>query len=110
MRLSLQRAQANLIENDSIPSASGQVTQQLGSWVVQSSCKTCGVKYSPKNDVQHSQVVPTNLQNYLMIISEKAKFIFVHVHKTAGISIEETLLKNFPDARVWQRNRPRQME
>ncbi len=36
-----------------------------------------------------------------MIISEKGKFIFVHVQKTAGISIEGVLLNSYPDARIW---------
>lgn len=32
-----------------------------------------------------------------MLVSERHKFIFVHVQKTAGISIETVLLEHFPD-------------
>lgn len=36
-----------------------------------------------------------------MIVSQSAKFVFVHVQKTAGLSIEAVLRDNFADARFW---------
>ena len=36
-----------------------------------------------------------------MLVSESAKFIFVHVQKTAGLSIEAVLRQRFPDVRAW---------
>lgn len=36
-----------------------------------------------------------------MLISKKKKFIFVHVQKTAGISLQQVLQKHAPDARLW---------
>lgn len=36
-----------------------------------------------------------------MLISRKKKFIFVHVQKTAGTSLQKVLRANAPDARLW---------
>ena len=36
-----------------------------------------------------------------MLINEQKKFIFIHVQKNAGISIEKILLNGFPDTRTW---------
>ena len=36
-----------------------------------------------------------------MLISEKGKFIFVHIQKCAGNSVTRVLKKNFPDTRYW---------
>jgi len=36
-----------------------------------------------------------------MLISDQKKFIFIHVQKNAGISIENILLSGFPDCKVW---------
>ena len=36
-----------------------------------------------------------------MIISEKGKFIFVHIQKTAGKTIEGVIKKNYPDSKFW---------
>lgn len=36
-----------------------------------------------------------------MIVSQKGKFIFVHVQKNAGISVEKVLKDRFSDARHW---------
>lgn len=36
-----------------------------------------------------------------MLISPSAKFVFVHIQKTAGLSIEAVLRQRFPDARHW---------
>ncbi|QPN63429.1 sulfotransferase family 2 domain-containing protein [Synechococcus sp. CBW1004] len=36
-----------------------------------------------------------------MLISHQSKFIFVHVQKTAGISFESVLTRNFPDLMRW---------
>ena len=36
-----------------------------------------------------------------MLVSDQAKFVFVHVQKTAGISMETVLKEHFPDLRQW---------
>jgi hypothetical protein len=36
-----------------------------------------------------------------MLTSPSAKFVFVHIQKTAGLSIEAVLRQSFPDARHW---------
>ena len=36
-----------------------------------------------------------------MLVSHRAKFVFVHVQKTAGISMETVLKQNFPDLEQW---------
>jgi len=36
-----------------------------------------------------------------MLVSDQARFIFVHVQKTAGLSFEAVLRENFPDLRQW---------
>jgi hypothetical protein len=36
-----------------------------------------------------------------MLISPSAKFVFVHIQKTAGLSIEAVLRQHFNDARFW---------
>jgi hypothetical protein len=36
-----------------------------------------------------------------MLISKKKKFIFVHVQKTAGTSLQQVLRDHAPDARLW---------
>ena len=36
-----------------------------------------------------------------MLVSHQAKFIFVHVQKTAGLSFESVLRENFPDLQQW---------
>ena len=36
-----------------------------------------------------------------MLISKKKKFIFVHVQKTAGISLQHVLTSHAPDTRLW---------
>ena len=36
-----------------------------------------------------------------MLISDKRKFIFVHVQKTAGTSLQNVLRAHAPDARLW---------
>lgn len=36
-----------------------------------------------------------------MLVSKSVKFIFVHVQKTAGLSIEAVLRQQFPDVRTW---------
>lgn len=36
-----------------------------------------------------------------MLISKKKQFIFVHVQKTAGISLQQVLTSHAPDARLW---------
>ncbi len=36
-----------------------------------------------------------------MLISHQAKFVFVHVQKTAGLSIEAVLARNVPDLARW---------
>jgi len=41
------------------------------------------------------------LDIFLMLVSNSAKFVFVHVQKTAGLSMEAVLRQNFPDARSW---------
>ena len=36
-----------------------------------------------------------------MLISKQKKFIFVHVQKTAGVTLQEVLRANAPDMRLW---------
>ena len=36
-----------------------------------------------------------------MLISKKKKFIFVHVQKTAGTSLQKVLRSNVPDTKLW---------
>ena len=36
-----------------------------------------------------------------MILNKHKRFIFIHVHKTSGISIEHVLHEHFPDSRKW---------
>ena len=36
-----------------------------------------------------------------MLISKKKQFIFVHVQKTAGISLQSVLTSHVPDVRLW---------
>lgn len=36
-----------------------------------------------------------------MLVSDQARFVFVHVQKTAGISMETVLKRNFADLRQW---------
>lgn len=36
-----------------------------------------------------------------MLISEQGKFIFIHVHKTSGMSIEKVLKTHFHDCQTW---------
>lgn len=36
-----------------------------------------------------------------MLVSQQSKFIFVHIQKTAGISITKVLQQRFPDAAHW---------
>ncbi len=36
-----------------------------------------------------------------MLVSHKAKFVFVHVQKTAGLSFESVLFRHFPDIERW---------
>jgi len=36
-----------------------------------------------------------------MLVSPSQKFVFIHVHKAAGISMERLLQEQFPDAKHW---------
>src|SRR5688500_16256392 len=36
-----------------------------------------------------------------MLISEKKKFIFVHVQKTGGVTLQQVLREHAPDTRLW---------
>lgn len=36
-----------------------------------------------------------------MLVSHSAKFVFIHVQRTGGLSMQATLKQQFPDLRVW---------
>ena len=39
-----------------------------------------------------------------MIISHEHKFIFIHIPKTGGASMTQTVAKNYPDSLIWSNN------
>jgi hypothetical protein len=45
-----------------------------------------------------------------MLINSLRKFIFVHVQKNAGLSVEKALLAQFPDSHVWHGRHGRAIE